>query len=89
MHQVDIEEDQTSPEQLRDSFRGTAADKVSASSILVVEHVYLSTLLAVRYRIGSAAGTFTSKRHRLLAADDAIRSEWCRRAGIRLRSMVG
>lgn len=46
LSQVDITEDQTSPDQLREAFRGIAADKVSIDSFLMQWRSFINSALS-------------------------------------------
>ena len=89
LHQVEIMEDQTSPAQLRDSFRGIAADKVSLSPVCVCVISYSVTNYhtALRHRARSTCSPPSTKCDRLPARGDAYHREWRWRTRVRLRSL--
>lgn len=87
--QVDITEDQTSAEQLRESFRGLAADKVRLCRATRVSTWLTLSFAAFRHGTRPPPRPAPPKRDRLPAAGDAVRHERCRRARVRLRGVAG
>ena len=83
--QVDIMEDQTSPEQLRDAFRGIANDKVRSSTEFWARLTTGSS--GVCFRAGPAGCITPYWSDRVSAAGNASRFRWG--WWIRLRGVAG
>jgi hypothetical protein len=84
--QVNITEDQTTPEQLRDAFRVLANDEVNKS-------LFFYNLLSHRdaafcHRAGSSIGAGPSAFDRLFERGDSIKRKRGRGAGVRLRDLA-
>jgi hypothetical protein len=85
---VDITEDQTSPDQLREAFRGIAGDKVR-SSCMWARLPLLTRWSALCHRARPPPRPAAGERNRLPPGSRALSSQRGRRAHVRLRGVAG
>ena len=86
--QVDIMEDQTSPAQLRESFRGIAGDKASRLLRRRSNAMLSCPSAAICDRARSARSASSGERNRVPATSNAVGAERRRGARVRLREVA-